>query len=68
VHKNPVTDPAKASKAGVLDLIHTGVSYRTVVRPISGVYPDSCFQTVYENGELLNSCSLDQIRERAGSG
>jgi nicotinamide phosphoribosyltransferase len=68
VHKNPATDPAKASKAGVLDLIHTGGSYRTVARPVSGVYPDSCFQTVYENGELLNSCSLDQIRERAGSG
>ena len=68
VRKNPATDPAKASKAGVLDLIHTGSSYRTVVRPGSGVYPDSCFQTVYENGELLNSYSLDQIRERAGSG
>jgi nicotinamide phosphoribosyltransferase len=68
VNKNPVTDPAKASKAGVLDLIHTGGSYLTVARPVSGAYPDSRFQTVYENGELLNSCSLDQIRERAGSG
>ena len=66
VQKNPVTDPAKRSKAGVLDLVHTGCTYRTVVRPLSGVYPDSCFHTVYENGDVLNSCSLDRIRERAG--
>ena len=65
VRKHPVTDPAKASKGGVLDLIRTGVSYRTVVRPVSGVYPDSCLQTVYENGEHLNSSNLDEIRERA---
>ncbi|CAK6689159.1 nicotinate phosphoribosyltransferase [Synechococcus sp. CBW1107] len=65
VHKRPITDPAKTSKAGVLDLIHTGGTYRTIVRPLPGIHPDSCLQTVYENGELLNRCSLDQVRERA---
>jgi hypothetical protein len=38
------------------------------VRPFPGVHPDSCLQTVYENGELLNRCSLDQVRERATLG
>ncbi|MEA5422646.1 nicotinate phosphoribosyltransferase [Synechococcus sp. CCY9202] len=65
VHKRPITDPAKTSKAGVLDLIHTGGTYRTIVRPLPGIHPDSCLQTVYEDGELLNRCSLDQVRERA---
>ncbi|MFY8147828.1 MAG: nicotinate phosphoribosyltransferase [Prochlorococcaceae cyanobacterium] len=68
VHKSPITDPAKTSKAGVLDLIRTDGTYRTVVRPFPGVHPDSCLQTVYENGELLNRCSLDQVRERATLG
>lgn len=68
MRKHPVTDPAKCSKAGVLDLIRTGGTYRTVVRPDPGVHPDSCLQTVYENGELLNRCSLDQMRERAVRG
>ncbi|MFM7674374.1 MAG: nicotinate phosphoribosyltransferase [Synechococcus sp.] len=68
VHKSPITDPAKTSKAGVLDLIRSGGSYRTVVRPVPGEHPDSCLQTVYENGELLNRCTLDQVRERAALG
>jgi nicotinamide phosphoribosyltransferase len=68
VHKSPITDPGKTSKAGVLDLVRTGGTYRTVVRPQPGVYPDSCLQTVYENGELLNRTSLDQVRDRAALG
>ncbi|MEB3264446.1 MAG: nicotinate phosphoribosyltransferase, partial [Synechococcus sp.] len=68
VRKCPATDPAKTSKAGVLDLIRSGGTYRTVVRPAPGEHPDSCLQTVYENGELLNRCTLDQVRERAALG
>jgi nicotinamide phosphoribosyltransferase len=68
VRKCPVTDPSKASKAGVLDLIHSGGAYQTVVRPAPGEFADSCLQTVYENGRLLNRQSLEQIRERAITG
>ena len=42
VHKSPVTDPAKTSKAGVLDLIRVDGSHRTVVRQTPAIYPDSC--------------------------
>jgi len=68
VRKCPVTDPSKASKAGVLDLVRTGGTYQTVVRPEPGEYADSCLQTVYENGRLLHRQSLEQIRERAING
>lgn len=68
VRKCPSTDPAKTSKAGVLDLIDAEGTYQTVVRPAPGSHPDSCLQTVYENGELRNRSSLDQVRERAVSG
>ena len=65
VRKCPITDPAKASKAGVLDLIRAGGTYRTVVRQTPGIQADSCLRTVYENGQLLGRCSLDEVRERA---
>ncbi len=52
----------------MLDLIRVDGTYRTVVREAPGIHPDSCLQTVYENGELLNRCSLDQVRDRAALG
>ena len=68
VRKAPITDPAKTSKAGVLDLIHSDGHYRTVLREAPGTYPDSCLHTVYENGRLLRRCSLDQVRAQALQG
>ena len=69
VRKCPSTDPAKASKAGVLDLIrHRDGRYDTVVREAPGPHPDSELETVFENGELLRRCSLEQVRKRAISG
>jgi len=68
VHKSPVTDPRKTSKAGVLDLIRTDEGYRTVVLPQPGRHPDSVLETVFENGELMRRCSLDQVRQQAERG
>jgi nicotinamide phosphoribosyltransferase len=68
VRKCPITDPLKASKAGVLDLIRTDGTYRTVVRQTPEIQADSCLRTVYENGQLLGRCSLDEVRERALTG
>ena len=66
VRKCPSTDPSKTSKAGVLDLIrHPDGRYDTVVRNAPGVHPDSALETVFENGELLRRCTLEQVRERA---
>lgn len=68
VHKRPVTDPAKTSKAGVLDLIQDDGVYRTVSRERPGPHPDSCLETVYENGRPGRRWSLEEVRERAGRG
>lgn len=68
VHKSPITDTAKTSKAGVLDLIRCGEDYRTVVLPRPGRHHDSVLQTVYENGTLYRRESLDAVRQRAEQG
>ena len=68
VHKSPITDTRKTSKAGVLDLIRTEEGYRTVVLPRPGRHRDSVLQTVYENGQLCRRQSLDAVRQRAAEG
>ena len=68
VHKSPITDTGKTSKAGVLDLIRTEEGYRTVVLPRPGRHRDSVLQTVYENGQLCRRQSLDAVRQRAAEG
>lgn len=68
VHKCPITDPGKTSKAGVLDLVRIDGHYRTVVRSSPGPHPDSCLHTVYENGQLLQRTTLEAVRERAERG
>jgi nicotinamide phosphoribosyltransferase len=68
VHKCPATDPAKTSKAGVLDLIQVDGQYRTVERQGLEPHPASCLQTVFENGMLRRHCSLEEVRARAMQG
>ena len=68
VHKAPRTDPRKTSKAGVLDLVHRDGHFRTVVRPAAGGYPDSCLQTVWENGTWRRRWSLEEVRAVALQG
>jgi len=68
VRKCPITDSAKTSKAGRLDLIRTNGQYRTVVLETPGSHPDSCLETVFENGHLLRRCNLDEVRARALGG
>jgi len=68
VHKAPRTDPRKTSKAGVLDLVHRDGHFRTVVRPAAGAYPDSCLQTVWENGTWRRRWSLEEVRAVALQG
>ena len=67
VFKNPITDASKASKKGVLGLIHNcGVgscSYKTV--PKSVAKDNNLLRPVFRNGELLVDESFDTIRSRA---
>lgn len=66
VRKDPVTDPGKKSKEGILDLvIGEDGKYKTINRPDTQDYADSALTTVFENGEVLVTYSLDEIRETA---
>ncbi|MCK5610055.1 nicotinate phosphoribosyltransferase [Candidatus Pacearchaeota archaeon] len=71
VYKQPITDPGKDSKKGRLTLVKnldTGV-YKTVSYPLAHGHKSFVDQarTVFRNGEILVTDTLDQIRERAKS-
>jgi len=65
VYKDPVTDPGKRSKRGFLDLILENGEYKTIELDDDQPLPNSELVTIYENGELLVTQTLDEIRERA---
>ena len=65
VYKDPVTDPGKRSKDGVLDLV--AERGRLVTRQYHAFmddYPNSVMRTVFRNGELLVEDSLEDVRAR----
>ncbi len=66
IYKDPVTDPGKRSKDGVLDLVREG--QRLVTRQYQSFdtgYPGSVLRTVFRNGEVLVDETLDVVRGRA---
>lgn len=66
VYKDPVTDPRKRSKDGVLDLTLEGSRFVTrQYTDFATLYPGSVMRTVYRNGEVLIEDTLEQIRARA---
>lgn len=65
VYKDPVTDHAKKSKAGRLDLIMKQDGYETIAVNGNHRAEQSVMRTVFENGELLVDDTLDEIRARA---
>ena len=73
VFKDPVTDPGKASKAGRLDLafIDTGNTsdhYVTVALFEDEInHKRSVMHTVYENGELMNETTFEEVRAKVKS-
>ncbi len=65
VYKDPVTDPRKRSKDGILDLVFRNGRYQTLRGEHFGEYaPDSLLRLVYRNGETLITDTLEQIRAR----
>ena len=67
VFKAPKTDMTKASKKGFLDLVldegvPTTISCNTWFLRTSA---DSIMSTVFENGEVMNLATLEEIRERS---
>jgi nicotinamide phosphoribosyltransferase len=64
VYKDPITDPGKKSKSGRLVLSKTEAGYATVAETPETIPLDQ-LELVYENGELLQEQTLDQVRQRA---
>ena len=62
VSKRPASDPAKGSKAGMLGLVRSGSSYRTTTDGSNDV-----LREVFRNGEILERCTLEDVRQRAGA-
>jgi nicotinamide phosphoribosyltransferase len=54
----------KKSKAGQLKLIRTDAGFQTVRKETSTGYEDQMI-TVFENGEIINTVSFEEIKERA---
>ncbi|MEB3311587.1 MAG: nicotinate phosphoribosyltransferase [Snowella sp.] len=59
VYKDPITDPDKTSKKGRLALIKTDLGYKTV-----SASPLDQLVAVYENGQILQEQTLEEIRQR----
>ncbi len=61
VAKDPVTDPGKRSKKGRLALIEEGGAFATV----RGPHDADQLVPVFENGKVLRTYTLDEVRARA---
>jgi len=66
IEKRPITDTGKTSKRGLLHVqkYHTdlGTSYRTWDQVLDSQEEEGELQTVYENGDILRTCNLDEVR------
>ncbi len=66
IYKDPVTDPRKRSKDGVLDLaLEAGKFVTKRYTDFDSSYPGTAMRTVFSNGELLIDDTLETIRSRA---
>jgi nicotinamide phosphoribosyltransferase len=63
VFKKPKSDPGKSSKRGRLAVIYEGGEYKTINEADLGDSED-LLETVYDNGKVTRTTSLEKIRER----
>jgi len=65
IYKDPVTDPGKRSKDGVLDLVMEGGRYVTKqYQTFETEFPESVMRVVFRDGKLLVDDTLDEVRGR----
>ncbi|PNY81816.1 nicotinate phosphoribosyltransferase [Deinococcus koreensis] len=65
IYKDPVTDPGKRSKDGVLDLVlENGRMVTKAYKTFDTDFPGSLMRTVYRDGEMLVRDTLEEIRGR----
>ena len=64
VYKDPVTDPGKKSKKGIVRLVKDGDNYYTVKQEeING--REEVLETVFFNGEIVKEYDFATVRENA---
>jgi len=64
--KNPIDDPGKQSKQGLLELIEVDGEFTTVRRDqITNPNVKKVLEDVYDNGKLLRFQPFENVRERA---
>lgn len=68
VYKDPVTDPGKQSKKGLLSLVEDGSNYITLRREQLEANQRDVLNTRFLNGKILNLTTFDDIRKRASLG
>ncbi|MGI8747821.1 MAG: nicotinate phosphoribosyltransferase, partial [Deinococcus sp.] len=65
IYKDPVTDPGKRSKDGVLDLVLENGRYLTrAYQTFDTDFPGSAMREVFRDGELLVEDTLEDVRGR----
>lgn len=67
VYKDPVTQSMKKSKRGRLALVKIDGVLTTVRQTEIPAPCDNLLQTVFENGQLFNTTSFEEVRERASA-
>jgi nicotinamide phosphoribosyltransferase len=65
VYKDPVTDPGKRSKRGVMALVHEAGAWETV--PLDGNGYRDQLHTVYRNGMILRDEAWDDVCVRSAA-
>ncbi|XP_056131118.1 nicotinamide phosphoribosyltransferase 2 [Lampris incognitus] len=65
VYKQPVTDPSKGSKRGLLSLRRNSDGFLETLERGVGKPEEDLLVTVFENGSLLQDYSLEEIRKTA---
>ena len=67
VFKDPITDPGKRSKKGILSVQYISGEYKTV--PITNNFVDisgnNILKTVFKDGELIIDYDWDSIKNRS---
>lgn len=65
VYKDPVTDPGKTSKKGIVYVLKNGNRYETFTKLTLDPVEGDQLIPVFENGDILTEYHLDQIRASA---
>lgn len=66
VYKDPITDPGKASKKGILDVTKVDGDFKTIVLPELSPSENTAMQTVYYDG-VMRSMTLAEVRANAST-